>query len=743
MLRSNIPFAVVALLGLVASAPTGAQTSFTILHTNDFQGQLELAGTNPGAARVAAVINNVRVAVGADNVLLVDAGDVMQGSLLSNLQRGVPAIDYYRTIHYDAVTLGNHEFDWGQTILNERMVQAGAAPNATSSPFPFLAANVVAGSCDPSNWTSPAFAKPYEIVTVASGAVRVAFIGVTTTETPTFVLPEATAGLCFKDPADTIVHYYDEVMAQADVMVVLSHLGYNDGGYGYGLPVYGDQTLAAKLINAGKPVPLIIGGHTHTNLTSATVITVAGKPGQTTVTQAYYGGRRVGRADITVVGGGDATVSWQSLPVSISGAEDPAIASLVMSYASDPSYVALINQPIFYAQVDLLRNYNGESMMGSLVADGIYGQLNSDSEPLNDVDALLLNAGGLRSDWCYEGGAWSSLAADCEPGMWPHPPMLLIYGQMYSVLPFGNSVVVGDMTGAKIMEVLDQSATLFKGALQPAGLRYKFTQSPTPYAFDVCLVNRTSGVCEPLDLSATYRVGTLDFLFGGGDNFLGFRSMTNVAFWGDMLDLFNAWATANHDLSNPYLGPNGDGTLDGRILLSASGDVVPPVVTVSSPDSTTYTRSTPIVVRFTASDTGTGVRELEATLDGAAVSNGVALDMYALAVGPHTLRVSAIDGAGNTTTVTVAFVLGVTVDSLVGTTQQLYSLGQINPQGVLTSLLAKLNSAKMLIAQGDAAGAKVVLQSFINAVSALSGKRISASAATLLIGDANWLMAQL
>ena len=741
MLRSNVPFAVVALLGLVASASAGAQTSFTILQTNDFQGQLEPVGSNPGAARVAAVISGIRVAVGADNVILVDAGDVMQATLLSNLQRGLPAIDYYRTIGYDAVTLGNHEFDWGQTILNARAAQAGAAATATSSPFPFLAANVVAGSCDPGNWTSPAFAKPYEIVPVALGAVRVGFIGVTTQETPSLVPPEATAGICFKDPAEAILHYYDEVTAQADVVVILSHLGYNDGGYGYGLPVYGDQTLATTLINAGKPVPLIIGGHSHTYLTAATLVTVAGKAGQTYVTQAYYGGRRVGRADMTVIPGSDVTVSWQSVPVSTTGPEDPAIKSLVTSYASDPSYLALINQPIFYAQVDLLRNYNGESMMGSLVADGIYGQLNSDSEILNDVDAVLLNAGGLRSDWCYKDGALSSLAADCASGVWPSP-MLLNYGQMFSVLPFGNSLAVGSMTGAKILEVLDQSATLFKGALQPAGLRYKFTQSPTPYAFDVCVVNRTSGVCEPLDLAATYRVGTFDFLFGGGDGFTGFRSMTDVSFWGDALDLFNAWASVNQG-SIPYLGPDGDGTLDGRILLSATGDTVPPVVTVSSPMSTTYTRSTPIVVQFSATDTGTGVRELVATLDGATVSNGSALDMYALAVGSHTLSVSATDGAGNTATVTVAFVLGATVDSLVSTTEQLYSAGQIDSKGILTSLIAKLNSAYALILTGDTAGAKTVLESFIAAVNAQSGKHISASAAALLIADATWLMTQL
>ena len=70
----------------VAAPPV--PVTFTILHTNDFHGQLEVSGSNPGMARVATVVNDVRTAVGADNVLLVDAGDEMQGSLLSNLQKG-------------------------------------------------------------------------------------------------------------------------------------------------------------------------------------------------------------------------------------------------------------------------------------------------------------------------------------------------------------------------------------------------------------------------------------------------------------------------------------------------------------------------------------------------------------------------------------------------------------------------------------------------------------------------------
>ncbi len=580
---------VVALLSgaMAAPATVGADppVTFTILHTNDFHGQVEPAGSNPGIARVATVVNDVRTAVGSANVLLVDAGDEMQGSLLSNLGQGAPTIAAFNAMSYAAATFGNHEFDWGQGVLADRAAQAA---------YPYVTANIVkndTGSCSTAGWTPPDFAAaPYEIVPVAG--VDVAFVGVTTLETPTITIAAATAGLCFKDPADSILHYYDEMKADgADVIVVLSHLGYPDGGYGYGIPVYGDQTLAKKLNDAGKPANLVIGGHSHTNLSSATMV------GSTPVVQAHYSGRRVGRADFTITNGA-VSVAWQSLPVSTTGAQDPALAAVVASYASDPDYQALINTPVGYAQTDLLRNYSGNSMMADFVDDAIYGALNGDTMADNDVDLFLNNSGGIRTDWCDAPDPanpgqyiWSSAAADCEPGIWSHDPMLLNYGHMFTILPFGNATVVGDMTGAQILQVLNQSATLGKGAIQPAGMRYSFyaytdtNPGPQPYAwgaFDACVVNKTTDTCEPLDLAKTYRVGTNEFLApAGGDNYAAFKYMTNVTYWGDMLNAVNSYVAENHGSpATAYKGPNGDGQLDGRITRDGtsepdSGSIVP------------------------------------------------------------------------------------------------------------------------------------------------------------------------
>ena len=153
----------------------------------------------------------------------------MQGSLLSNLGdgtptgKGMPTIATYNAMGYDVATFGNHEFDWGQVNLANR---------TTEATYPYVTANIVkndTGNCATAGWTKPDFADaPYVVQTVgtAPNTVKVAFIGVTTTETPIITVATATAGLCFKDPADSILHYYDAMKADgADVIVVLSHLG--------------------------------------------------------------------------------------------------------------------------------------------------------------------------------------------------------------------------------------------------------------------------------------------------------------------------------------------------------------------------------------------------------------------------------------------------------------------------------------------------------------------------------------
>ena len=141
-----------AALAAPAASPAKAPASpvtFTILHTNDFHGQLVASGSNPGYARVAKVVNDIRSTVGDGNVLLADVGDEMQGSLLSNLQKGLPVIAAFNQLKVNVATFGNHEFDWGQTVLSDRTTQAN---------YPYVTANIVkndTGNCATAGCHSP------------------------------------------------------------------------------------------------------------------------------------------------------------------------------------------------------------------------------------------------------------------------------------------------------------------------------------------------------------------------------------------------------------------------------------------------------------------------------------------------------------------------------------------------------------------------------------------------------------
>ena len=366
----------------------------------------------------------------------------MQGSLLSNVGdgtptgKGKPTIATYNAMGYAAATFGNHEFDWGQVNLTNRTTEASLSLRDGQHRQERYR-QLRHGRLDQARLRRRAVRRARPSATPPN-TVKVAFIGVTTTETPIITVATATAGLCFKDPTESIVHYYDTMKADgADVIVVLSHLGYADGGYGYGIPVTGDQTLAANLIKAGKPVNLIIGGHSHTSVAApGTVVTVSGYTGTTTVVQAAYNGRRVGQADITVGTDGSVTVGWKVYIWT-----DPDVARNHASSILETQrwrdhrrfYLCGRLKGSHHRCADhrlsratrltwpwstrrsatpqsTCRASSGltDNMMGTFVDDAIYNYLNTDAEPANDIDIFFNNAGGIRTDWCWSGTAWAA-----------------------------------------------------------------------------------------------------------------------------------------------------------------------------------------------------------------------------------------------------------------------------------------------------------------------------------------------
>jgi len=566
--------------------------NITILHTNDFHGRLEPDSSGRGGStNIAGVINRIKAAVGEENVALLDAGDVyFAAPAISQLLMGESAIDVYNLMGYDLAVFGNHEFDKGQDELQMRIAQ---------SDFPWLGANVV---LEGTEWELPSWAQPYEILELGSGKdkVKLGVLGLAGEETPEVTLLGTTDGLVFKDLTETILHYYDEVLAQADAMVVVVHMGTADSG-----PYKGLTTVAQELIDAGKPVDLMIGGHQHQALFDPVYV------GDTAIVAAGYYGRWLGHLDlsvdkaakklslvnyelITITNPGvtiqslretvdlyyaDGLISdagvYNSLLQKLNAAQvawdngqanavlnvlnalmnemeaqsgkhiDPDAASMLVAdtqvivdklpdfeVAARVAYWAevvapIVNQPVGYTNIDLVRDYNNESNMGDIVTDSMLWKADEydDGELNGSVDMAFTNPGGLRADILIPDG--SSL------------PYTVTWGQTFDVLPFGNILYMMDLTGAQIQDLLDQSATLYKGILQTSGASWYWyndcgCNAPTAWgAYGITVGG------APLERDQVYRVVTNDFLAGGGDGWSTFAAGSNR--WNTYYDMQQAF----------------------------------------------------------------------------------------------------------------------------------------------------------------------------------------------------------
>ena len=467
-------------LPLVPMASAQGPVSIAILHTNDVHGNLEVDYKGRGGmANIAGYVDEVKAEVGAENVVLLDAGDAMQGQPISNLLDGASTIDLYNMMGYKAAAIGNHEFDWGQDVLAARVAQSN---------FPWLAANIVVASTN----DHPAWVTPWTVVEVAG--VKLGIIGLGYTETPSITRKGLTDGLEFQDPVAAVSRYYDEVEAQSDALILLVHIGWDDRG-----EHKGGETIATELAAAGKPVDLIVGGHSHEQAEAPHMA------GETPYIIAYQYGRWMGRADVTVDPAAKklTLVNWEGHAINDGEVTPNAdVAAKVAEYAMQMEPIT--KKVVGSTSVSLVRDYNAESNMGNIVTDAM--------RDYAKVDIAFTNPGGLRED---------ILLAEGET---EHS---ITWGETYAVMPFANTLYNMDLTGAQIMEILNQSATLHKGIIQSSGITWSYyndcdCNEPTTWgAVDV----KVGG--EPLQPDKVYRVTTNDFLAPGGDEWTTFAEGTN------------------------------------------------------------------------------------------------------------------------------------------------------------------------------------------------------------------------
>jgi 5'-nucleotidase / UDP-sugar diphosphatase len=334
--------------GVVWAAPEGR---LRILYLNDFHGYAEphrpAGGSEAlgGIAYLAAEVDRLRV---GQPTLLLAAGDMIQGNQWANFSQGASVLRVMNAMRFDALAAGNHEFDFGQEVLKQRIGEAA---------FPVLGANVEG---------LPEI-RPYVLKEI--GGWKVLIIGVVTEDTPVMTHPRNVTGLAFLPPASTIQRILNSYAPKADLVIVLSHLG---------LPA--DRKLARQV----RGIHLIVGGHTHTRIDQPM------KANDTWIVQAWEHGKVLGCLDLMIAEGGNRLSEGRLIDIKPGGAADQEVSALVDETSRRVN--AQLEEVIGEALVDLKGQgaRRRETNLGDLLADILRTE--------TGADLAVLNGGGIRTD---------------------------------------------------------------------------------------------------------------------------------------------------------------------------------------------------------------------------------------------------------------------------------------------------------------------------------------------------------
>jgi 2',3'-cyclic-nucleotide 2'-phosphodiesterase (5'-nucleotidase family) len=498
----------------------------TFITTSDFHGALDpvtVSSTLMGGAAVDTTYIKKYKAQNPLGSVLVDSGDIMQGTLISNYFKGASTIDVFNAMGYQASALGNHDFDWGQPILQQRLAQAQ---------FPWLCCNVFTASTN----NRPSWVTPSAIIQVKG--LKIGLIGAITMETPIIVMPSSLVGLEFRQPGPIVNQIAAQLRAQGvNMVVVLAHLGGTQASSR--AAITGE---VADLANQLTGVNYIASGHSHVLLNGA----VNNIP----ITQPYSSGSAIGVASLRVdrlTGANSSYTLAVNSTYDLGVTPDPAIAAMVAGYNAQIStqknlWVGTITGPILR---DTPNRYTAESAVGDLCTDAQAWKAG--------VPICFTNPGGIRADIKAPGTATY--------------PYNVIWNDLYTVQPFDNTIVSMDLTGAQIKAVLEQGLTPTLPAswkmLQVSGIKFT-VQTSNPANSKVTNLTLANGT--PITTTATYRVCTNNFLSTGGDGFTVFTQGTNQFMTGisDITALadFIPWKWGTPPANTPFSAP-----LQGRITV--------------------------------------------------------------------------------------------------------------------------------------------------------------------------------
>ena len=506
-----------AVLALTAGAAS-AEFDLTILHTNDFHARFEPISASDstcaaeddeagecfgGSARLVTAIEDAKER--AENWLLVDGGDQFQGTLFYNYYKGAASAEMMNAMGYDAMTVGNHEFDDGPEVLRE-FVEAAEFPilmsNADLSGEPLLKNDI------------------QKSTVIEKSGEKIGLIGLTPVDTPELASPGP--NITFTQPEDAVQAEVDKLTEEGvDKIVVVSHSGYGV-----------DQRVAENTTG----VDVIVGGHTNSLLgdMEAAVGPYPTMVGDTAIVQAYAYGKYLGELNVTFDDAGN-VISAEGQPILLDAAvaEDEATAGRIEELAQPLAEVRnqVVAETTAPIEGDRTVCRHEECEMGNLVADASLERVRDQG-----IDVAIVNSGGLR--------------ASIDEGE-------VTMGEVLTVLPFQNTLSTFQVSGQTLIDALENGASQMEEEAgrfaQVAGLSYTVDPSAEPGS-------RISDVTvggEPIDPEATYGVVSNNYVRNGGDGYSMFVDAENAYDFGPDLAEVVAEYLAEQGPYQPYT--------DGRI----------------------------------------------------------------------------------------------------------------------------------------------------------------------------------
>jgi 5'-nucleotidase / UDP-sugar diphosphatase len=467
---------VVALVPLTTGLAGEDRMQLTILHTNDIHGHVtswrgwegELAGRNLGGFdRLATAVARARN--DAKNVLLLDAGDTIGDTFVAASSRGKALIDLMNEVGYDAMTLGNHEPDFGMEVLHQRIEEAR---------FDVVAANVV------NTGSKQLFTKPYILRSV--GGVKVGILGIAYPNTPLTTARKNVAGYEFRPARETAAEYIPKLRAEgAAIVVVLSHLG---------------LSADKKLAEAVSGIDVIVGGHSHNRMKEPLRVE------QAIIVHSGAHLSDLGRVDLEIEGG--KVIAARSQLITLDNALVPsndAVGRKVAQYTDAASDVelAIAEAPIVRAQT----------------VAGSEPTKRDQESPADSLFADILRE-HARADIAFLPGVGYGVAIPAGP---------IRRSALRNLVPDDSKLVTMTLTGADVRQILEQSlenvltdepAKKVGGMIQVSGLTFTYTP-------DERFGSRVHAVvvgAKRLNLQQRYRIATNSMLADEGHNYRAFTS---------------------------------------------------------------------------------------------------------------------------------------------------------------------------------------------------------------------------